>query len=191
MARKGRRELSPEERALWQQIASRTIPLRAAEAVEPPPPVPAPIPVPAPRPPAVRPSEPPRMVSAPDPKLYLTRATPHMDRRRFETLKRGRMEPEARIDLHGMTAERAHSTLHRFILSSHANGLRLVLVITGKGRPPDEGWHPGRNGILNHSLPHWLAMPPLGSRVLQVANAHNKHGGGGAFYVYLRRNRAD
>ena len=57
-----------------------------------------------------------------------------MDRRRFEKLRRGRMEPEARIDLHGMTAERAHAALTGFILRAHDEDLRLVLVITGKGR---------------------------------------------------------
>ena len=43
-----------------------------------------------------------------------------MDRRRFEKLRRGRIEPEARLDLHGMTAERAHAALTGFILRAHA-----------------------------------------------------------------------
>ena len=48
---------------------------------------------------------------------------------------------------------------------------------------------PRRHGILRHSLPHWLAAPPLSGRILQVAPAHQRHGGAGAFYVYLRRQR--
>ncbi|PZQ52699.1 MAG: hypothetical protein DI556_02320 [Rhodovulum sulfidophilum] len=113
-----------------------------------------------------------------------------MDRRRFDSLRRGRMDPEARLDLHGMTADRAHAALTSFILGAHASGLRLVLVITGKGRPPDEDYFPQRHGILRHNVPHWLSGPPLGSRVvLQVAPAHRRHGGGGAYYVYLRRQR--
>ena len=112
-----------------------------------------------------------------------------MDRRRFDTLRRGRMDPEARLDLHGMTAERAHGALTSFILGAHATGLRLVLVITGKGKPPEQEFFSQRHGILRHNVPHWLAAPPLGIRVLQVAPAHRKHGGGGAYYVYLRRQR--
>jgi DNA-nicking Smr family endonuclease len=113
-----------------------------------------------------------------------------MDRRRFERLRRGKITPDARLDLHGMTSERAHSALTGFVLDAHARGLRLLLVITGKGRPGDPGTViPERHGILRHSLPHWLAAPPLGARVLQVAPAHQRHGGGGAFYVYLRRSR--
>ena len=48
---------------------------------------------------------------------------------------------------------------------------------------------PHRHGILRHSLPHWLAAPPLTGRILEIAPAHQRHGGAGAFYVYLRRQR--
>ncbi len=112
-----------------------------------------------------------------------------MDRRRFDKLRRGRLEPEARLDLHGMTAERAHAALTGFIRTAHALDRRLVLVITGKGRSDDGTLRPGRHGILRHSLPHWLAAPPLAALILQIAPAHHRHGGGGAFYVYLRRRR--
>ncbi len=99
------------------------------------------------------------------------------------------MDPQARIDLHGMSSERAHAVLTGFILDAHAADLRLVLVITGKGRVEDAAIGPRRHGILRHSLPHWLAMPPLNARILQVTPAHQRHGGAGAFYVYLRRRR--
>ncbi len=126
----------------------------------------------------------------PDPHAALERAHPAMDRRRFEKLRRGRLEPEARLDLHGMSSERAHGALLAFVLATHAEGLRLVLVITGKGRDAaTEALAPQRRGVLRHSVPHWLAAPPLASKVLQLAPAHIRHGGGGAYYVYLRRAR--
>jgi DNA-nicking Smr family endonuclease len=112
-----------------------------------------------------------------------------MDRRRFEKLRRGRLEPDARLDLHGLTAERAHAALTSFVLGAHAREQRLLLVITGKGRPDAVAIRPHRHGILHHSVPHWLAAPPLVGHVLQVAQAHQRHGGAGAFYVYLRRRR--
>ncbi|OZA05706.1 MAG: hypothetical protein B7Y02_15405 [Rhodobacterales bacterium 17-64-5] len=84
----------------------------------------------------------------------------------------------------------AHPELIRFILNAQSAGLRLVLVITGKGKPgPDHGPIPVRTGVLRHQVPHWLHMAPLGPAVLQVTEAHLKHGGGGAYYVYLRRGR--
>ena len=114
-----------------------------------------------------------------------------MDRKRFGQLKKGRLSPEARIDLHGMTLAQAHPALLRFILASVASEHRLVLVITGKGKNRDEmGPIPERHGVLRHQVPHWLNSMPLKPHVLQIAEAHVKHGGAGAYYVYLKRARA-
>lgn len=113
-----------------------------------------------------------------------------MDRKTFAKMNRGKVRPEGRIDLHGMTLDRAHHALTRFILSTQGSGKRLVLVITGKGKDRDEGGPiPVRYGVLRHQVPQWLAAPPLASLVLQVSQAHISHGGGGAYYVYLRRSR--
>ena len=70
-------------------------------------------------------------------------------------------------------------------------GKRLALVVTGKGNSTrDEGGiMPHRQGILRHSLPHWLNMPDIRPKILEITPAHLKHGGGGAYYVYLRRVR--
>lgn len=113
-----------------------------------------------------------------------------MDQKTFMRMKRGKATPEARIDLHGMTVSAAHSTLIGFILAAQSNGMRLVLVITGKGRIVDHGGPiPVRTGVLRHQVPHWLAQPPLSHAILQVTEAHQRHGGSGAFYVYLARHR--
>lgn len=183
-----RRGLTPDERRLWSQVAATAVPLRPGEA--PPPLVAAdgpPVPVDPPRllPSAARPPQRP----APEPVAGFERAHPHMDRRRFEKMRRGRIEPEERLDLHGMTSERAHSALTAFVLSAAARDRRLVLVITGKGKADESPHQPRRHGILRHSLPHWLAAPPLIGHILEVAPAHQRHGGAGAFYVYLRRRR--
>ncbi|MFN4154284.1 MAG: Smr/MutS family protein [Paracoccaceae bacterium] len=120
----------------------------------------------------------------------LAGAPVQMDAKAYGRMTRGKLLPEARIDLHGLTLAEAHPDLIRFILSSHVRGLRLVLVITGKGKAkPDHGPIPSRIGALRHQVPQWLRLPPLGPLVLQVAEAHSRHGGGGAYYVYLRRGR--
>lgn len=206
-----RRRLTPEEEALWARVAATASPMRVrapSDAFAPilsdpgdplpgTPPVRAPGGAPAVPKPHIRATlphrrDPPRVTFdlALDPHAAHDRAHLHMDRRRFEKLRRGRMAPEARLDLHGMTSERAHGALIAFILAAHGTGLRLVLVITGKGRPGGADAHaPHRHGVLRHSLPHWLNAPPLAGRVLQLAPAHQSHGGSGAFYVYLRRIR--
>ena len=113
-----------------------------------------------------------------------------MDKKRFGKMKKGRLSPEARIDLHGMTTAQAHPALVRFVLDAVSRGQRLVLIITGKGKTkPDTGPIPERHGVLRHQVPHWLNTPPLNRHVLQISEAHVKHGGTGAYYVYLRRAR--
>ncbi|MEL7258700.1 MAG: Smr/MutS family protein [Pseudomonadota bacterium] len=113
-----------------------------------------------------------------------------MDKKTHQRLKSGKLKPEARIDLHGMTLAQAHPRLTRFILSAYGEGKRLVLVITGKGKNTDNaGPIPVRHGVLRHAVPQWLTQAPLSSLVLQITQAHNRHGGGGAYYVYLRRTR--
>ncbi len=116
--------------------------------------------------------------------------SPNMDKRNFERLKRGKIKLEGQIDLHGMTLAQAHPALIAFIREADQNGKRLVLVITGKGRSSaDQDSMTSHRGVLNHQIPHWLSIPPLATIVLQVAPAVQKHGGSGAYYVYLKRRR--
>jgi DNA-nicking Smr family endonuclease len=185
-----RRTLTGEDRALWDRVRASATPLRFAPPEAPPPLVPLPPPQPTPMPVRAKPATPKAPAGPARPGAAPPATGPAMDRRRFEKMRRGRMEPEARLDLHGLTAGPAHAALTRFILGAETDGRRLVLVITGKGRVPDaDALAPQRHGILRHSVPHWLSAPPLVTRVLEVAPAHARHGGAGAYYVYLRRPR--
>ncbi len=114
-----------------------------------------------------------------------------MDRRNFDRLRKGKLRPDAKIDLHGMTVAQAHGSLTDFVFRSHASGKRLLLVVTGKGNSTrdEQGIMPTRRGVLRHSLPHWLSAPNIRPMILEITPAHAKHGGGGAYYVYLRRKR--
>jgi DNA-nicking Smr family endonuclease len=114
-----------------------------------------------------------------------------MDAKSYKTMQRGKLKPEGRIDLHGMTVAQAHPALISFIMTAQANGRRLVLVITGKGGKREElgAIAPQRMGALKQQVPIWLTMAPVSSAVLQVTESHIKHGGAGAYYVYLRRAR--
>lgn len=192
------RHVSAEEKALWETVAKRAEPLEKPRVsdVRPTPRKPAPDPV------AISPRAIPafKVGQAVDhssdhdllPSLsQQLRSSPvQMDRKAFGRLKRGKLKPEARIDLHGMTLAQAHPALTGFILRSASAGHRLVLVITGKGKPRDDGGPiPTKFGVLRHQVPQWLSMAPLGGLVLQVSASHVRHGGDGAYYVYLRRPR--
>ncbi len=191
------RHLSREERALWDRVAARTEPLQDRPTSVPDAPDIDPVPPrPAPRPPvkSFRVGE--SVDHKADHDLVagmsqrLRDAPLRMDKKAHGKMTRGKLNPEARIDLHGLTLAQAQPALISFVLSSHASGHRLVLVITGKGRGSDEGGPiPVRHGRLRHEVPRWLQIPPLNSVVLQVTEAHRRHGGHGALYVYLRRVR--
>ena len=113
-----------------------------------------------------------------------------MDSKLHTKMRQGKIRPEAKLDLHGLNLSQAQPILTKFVLGAHGKGLRLILIITGKGRnTEDHDIIPKRKGILKASVPNWLAMEPLSSKILQITNAHVKHGGGGAFYVYLRKKR--
>ena len=208
--RRGKRGLTAEDEALWRTVAARTRPLHpkardgganAAAATAPGTPAKAP----SRTAPAGREDTPggpipdfrvgqradrtrPGHDLAPTISDRLATAPVEMDRKAFLRMKRGKLQIEGRIDLHGMTLDQAYGRLVGFIQSSHGKGRRLVLVITGKGRPgQDDGPIPQRPGVLKRQVPLWLRGPGLGGMVLQVSEAHRSHGGTGAYYVYLRR----
>lgn len=208
MARR-RRGLSADEKALWSRIAATTQPLHPHRVVAPAPPsLDSTRAGPAEPPPAARSERPDlstfgigtrpgdrklpgqgiRVDLSPPLREALDSQPLRMDHKTHRHMTRGKLQPEARLDLHGMTLAVAQPVLTRFILQAQASGRRLVLVITGKGRAggPDAPL-PVRPGALRHAVPHWLHMPPLSAAVLQVTPAHRRHGGDGAYYVYLRR----
>jgi len=116
-----------------------------------------------------------------------------LDGRTAERLRRGAIEPEARLDLHGMTEAVAHRALVTFLRGARMRGARLTIVVTGKGKAPaadapfDLELDGRRRGALAALVPRWLKEPALAPLVADVRAAHRKHGGAGALYVYLKK----
>jgi len=117
-----------------------------------------------------------------------------LDGRTIERLRRGDLEPQARLDLHGMTEKNGHRALITFVQGAYNRGLRLVIVVTGKGQkgpaadePFDLELETRRRGVHKMMAPRWLAEPELARLVADVRGAHRSHGGTGALYVYLRK----
>lgn len=105
-----------------------------------------------------------------------------VDARTDRKLRQGRYPIDFTLDLHGLNQEEAHAALARTLTNLYNRNLRCVLVITGKGK---EG-----GGVLRQQLPEWLKLEPLASIVLKNYPAQAGHGGAGASYVLLRRNRS-
>ncbi|MDE2647419.1 MAG: Smr/MutS family protein [Paracoccaceae bacterium] len=113
-----------------------------------------------------------------------------VDKRVSSKMKAGKIDPEATLDLHGYRLTQAKSALRGFLFRAYESKKRLVLIITGKGKPKAE-WDLNLDyrGVLRNEVPVWLEEAPLAGLILSVKKANSKHGGGGALYVYLRKNK--
>jgi DNA-nicking Smr family endonuclease len=98
-----------------------------------------------------------------------------LDKSTWKTFAAGKRRPEAKLDLHGLTATRAHHAVTAFIHHGHAQNLRCIEIVTGRGE------------ILSRELPHWLNAPTLRPLILAVAHAPTANTG--AVRILLRRGR--
>ena len=121
-------------------------------------------------------------------------ARPHapFDPRISKRIARGRHPIDARLDLHGLRQQDAYVVLRGFLARCQADGLRHVLVITGKGGKLDElatrdFWHAEERGILRRLVPQWLAEPSFRLHVVSFTESATNHGGSGALYVIIRK----
>ena len=103
------------------------------------------------------------------------KSKPGIDGHTAKKLQRGEIDPDGKLDLHGLTQEGAHRALGNFLRSAKAAQVRMVLIVTGKG------------GSLKSLVPRWLAEPEFTALIAGIANAHRRHGGDGAIYVYMRK----
>lgn len=195
------RGLSAEDAEVWAEVARTVRPIRRRK--------PATLPTgpvaespktaqPAPNPTAGlnNPTDiPPALLLAPTssaaaPRITVQRAAPTLgpaDRSGERRVRRGQVEIDAALDLHGFTQDQAFAALTHFLFAAHARGAAAVLVVTGKGGRARDG--EAAPGVLKRRLPDWLASPGLRPVVSGMAPAHRKHGGAGASYVFLRRVR--
>lgn len=118
------------------------------------------------------------------------------DRNTSRKIRSGRVDIDARIDLHGLRQDEAHAALVAFLRRCQSKGHRLALVITGKGkiaerdedRPFDASSARDR-GVLRRNVPRWLEEPDLRGFVVSYTPAAIQHGGEGALYLHLRVKR--
>jgi DNA-nicking Smr family endonuclease len=175
MARRPRR-LTEHELAHWADFVREVRPLAGRAPPAPPPPAAMPaLPPPAP----VPPTKPPRPRTPPS---YLATgvAPPGLDTASWSRFQDGKLLPARTLDLHGKTAQAAYHALEKFLRAAHADRLRCVEIITGRGS--GEG-----GGIIRRELPLWLNLPAL--RPLILAAAHPHRANQGATRLLLRRVR--
>ncbi len=189
-----RRALTAEEAALWRAVARRARPLPGKALPPEPEPEHGPELGPAP-PPAAIARAPAATPPAPSAKIPLrTVKPPPADRGGEKRVRRGKLEIAASLDLHGHTQDQARAALARFLAGARAEGAGVVLVVTGKGGRRPIGDRDGGaasaalgEGVLRRQVPGWLASGDLRAHVAGYAQAHARHGGAGALYVFLKR----
>ncbi len=105
-------------------------------------------------------------------------------------LSQGKIKPEGKLDLHGLTQQEAYIMLCDYIEHSYNQNKKYVLIVTGKGKniKQPQDWFTPRIGVLKQKLPHWIKTRPLQHYVIDAITAHPKHGGG-AFYVILKKKK--
>lgn len=184
------RPLDPDEKALWHKVTATVRPIarRASKspiaASEPDGPAAS---TPAPK----RGRVPPIRVPAATP---LTRQKPladSLDGGWDKRIRRGATQPDWTVDLHGHTLDSARCLLDGMLDQAVAEGIRIILLITGKPPRDDDRGLDGRprRGLIRASIGPWLQSSRHAARIAAVRNAHPRHGGQGALYVILRRAR--
>lgn len=183
------RGLSDEERAAWERLAGTVVPLHPRR-----PPSPSPAIVPAQAPPAgamkavkrAPPASAVRKATLPPPS---PRAEPGLDSSWERKLRGAKIAPDFTLDLHGLTLDAAHARLGRGLTQAKAMGARLVLVVTGKPRPVEAADRGERRGAIRAKILDWLAASAHGADIAAIRKAHPRHGGEGALYIVLKRQR--
>jgi DNA-nicking Smr family endonuclease len=106
-----------------------------------------------------------------------------VDPAHLRRLRRGEVEVERDLDLHGETAREARAQVAAALRAAYDAGERCLRVVHGRGL------HSPGAPVLKDALLDWLAEPPLAALVLAFASAPPREGGAGALLVLLRRKR--
>lgn len=186
MSRRKGRPLAPEEEELWRAVRKTVTPLRPEKVMAPPPAVVAAEPEPQRALVHLPPATAPTQTAKPAlPKLH------PFGKRERQAVNRGRTVIDARLDLHGYRQDEAHARLSGFLSYAQSMGWKVVLVITGKGRPGGDfqSLHDHERGVLKRVVPLWLSLPEFRRVVLGYEDAGPVHGGGGALYVRIRKRK--
>ena len=152
------RKLSEADQEIWRRVARTVRPLSAPNTGE-------------------KPEIHMHLPAAPAPVLHQSRED--IQTRADKKVRRGQVKIDRTIDLHDMSRDAAFASLKRRLVMAHECGHRTVLVITGKGA--------NLQGVLRQSLHGWLNDPAVRYLIASIAPAHIRHGGTGAFYVFLKR----
>lgn len=175
------RGLSEADQAIWANYAAQIAPLRGRTRKKSPAPVAINPPAAAPNPPTaskapIQASKPRRMSSP----LSVGTQPGGIDTATWQRFQSGKLVAVRKLDLHGMTTQRAFQALMSFLRTAHAEQVRCVEVVTGRGSGET-------GGVIRREFPHWLNLPEIRPLILGAAHPHALNPG--SVRLILRRIR--
>ena len=98
------------------------------------------------------------------------------------------------IDLHGYSLEEANNSIENFIVASYQENINKLIVVTGKGIHSQNEKDPYVSkdlSILKYSVPEFISNNKnLMKIIYEMKDAKIEDGGGGAFYIFLKKNKS-
>ena len=178
------RRLDGEEKLLWNKVIASVKPLHPAPQI-----MELPIPdvkVALPQPQKHK-TEKLRVVAAKSAAKPQVNASPNsLDGSWDRRIGKGAIVPDVSVDLHGQGLSSAYIRLDGALEQAIAQGMRVILLVTGKARTHDRTSGDGRGAIAS-VVRDWLAASRHSAAISAVRNAHPRHGGAGALYIILKR----
>lgn len=107
-------------------------------------------------------------------------STPKAIPQRMRQLKRGRLKPQAKLDLHGATRAEVVPQMKAFLSQANILGFSTVLIVTGRGLHSRDG-----EPVLRTEAEAWLRDKAKGL-VAEWSRAPREYGGDGALVIFLR-----
>ena len=96
------------------------------------------------------------------------------------------------LDLHGYSLDEANQVIENFIKKSYKEKISKLIIVTGKGLHSNNEKDPYVSkdlGILKYSVPEFVKNNlELMKIISDIKEASIEDGGGGAFYIYLKKN---
>jgi len=169
------RSLTETDRAAWADFSSRISPLRRHARTTPQQAPSQPAPQPLPKPQAS--SQAARLAA---PGVAIGDQPGGLDSATWHRFRSGKLSATRKLDLHGLTTQHAFRALTAFLRSAHAERMRCVEVVTGRGNGET-------GGAIRREFPHWLNLPEI--RPLVLAASHPHPANPGSVRLLLRRPR--
>ena len=105
-------------------------------------------------------------------------------------IKQNNKKKVIRLDLHGFSLDEANKKVEKFILDSYQEGIKNILIITGKGsrsNVEEDPYRSSKMNVLKNSVPEYIkSSKNLRTKIINISKADPKEGGEGAISISLK-----